>query len=402
MNDRTDVREIAAPVDLVAAAEDLRPIVERHAARATRARMLSPEVVEALRQSGIFAGAIPRELGGAEADPIVQMMITEALAYADCSAAWCVMVGFTSGGLSAGYASDRAVREIAAGGPWPKFAGVFGANGEAAPTEGGYALTGRWGFASGIHHSPWLIVASRVGSGDAPAPVAVDRPEVRFFIVPTRSVTIEDTWYTVGLEGTGSTHFSVDGLFVSAHMTTPFSAPRRRGGALYRAPLAALLGPGIAGCVLGAARRALDEIVTLAADKVRFRRTSTIAERSVFQRDLGVLSTRLRGARLAVLDTLSDIWAVIEAGDAVSVERFGAFQAANTHAFHTATDIASFAFQYAGAGALFSDHILQKIPRDLMAMGQHISLANENYELGGQALLGTAEHTYITAMRPEA
>ena len=154
MNDRTDVREIAAPVDLVAAAEDLRPMVERHAAGATRARMLSPEVVEALRQSGIFAGAIPRELGGAEADPIVQMMITEALAYADCSTAWCVMVGFTSGGLSAGYASDRAVREIAAGGPWPIFAGVFGANGEAAPTEGGYALTGRWGFASGIHHSP--------------------------------------------------------------------------------------------------------------------------------------------------------------------------------------------------------------------------------------------------------
>ena len=402
MNDWSDGREIAASIDLVSAAMDLLPLVEQHAAEATRARMLSQEVVEALRQSGIFGGAVPRELGGAEADPIVQMMITEALAHADCSTAWCVMVGFTSGGLSAGYASDSAVREIAAGGLWPKFAGVFGASGEAAPTEGGYGLSGRWGFASGIHHSPWLIAAARVTAGAALAPVGPDRPEIRFFMVPTRSVTLEDTWYVAGLEGTGSTHFSVDGLFVPEHMTTPFNAPKRRGGPLYRAPLAALLGPGIAGCVLGAGRRALDEISAVAPDKVRLRRVQSVAERGVFQRDLGVLSTRLRAARLVVLDTLSDIWTAIEAGDAVSVERFAAFQAANTHAFHTATDIASFAFQYAGASALFSNHILQKIPRDLMAMGQHISLANENYEFGGKALLGAAKHTYITEMRPEA
>ncbi len=49
MNDRTDVPEIAAPVDLVAASEDLRPLVERHAAEATRAHMLSPVVVDVLQ-----------------------------------------------------------------------------------------------------------------------------------------------------------------------------------------------------------------------------------------------------------------------------------------------------------------------------------------------------------------
>ena len=89
MNDGADIGELAVAVDLVAAAEELRPLVERHAAEATRERMLPPIVVEALRRSGIFSGAVPRALGGSEADPIVQMMTTETLARADCSAAWC-------------------------------------------------------------------------------------------------------------------------------------------------------------------------------------------------------------------------------------------------------------------------------------------------------------------------
>jgi alkylation response protein AidB-like acyl-CoA dehydrogenase len=185
-------------------------------------------------------------------------------------------------------------------------------------------------------------------------------------------------------------------------MTTPYNAPRRRGGPLYRAPLAALLGPGIAGCHLGAARRALEEVTAIAAEKTRYRRAQPIGERGAFQRDLGVMSTRLRAARLALEDSLAEIWAAVAANEDISVAKFAAFQAANTHGFHVATEAAAFAFEYAGIGALMTDHVLQKIRRDVMAVGQHVSLANENYEFAGRALLGTAEHIFNTQPRPKS
>lgn len=368
------------PADpLVTAAERLRPLIERHAAEAATARRLSPEVAEAMHAAGILSATVPRTLGGAEAEPIVQMRITDALAYADCSAAWCAGVAFTCGGLSSGYASDEAVAEIAPDGAWPVFAGAFAPIGEAAPVAGGYRVTGRWGFVSGVHYSPWLILAVRIAGDGTPI----------FVLLPTASATIEDTWHAAGLEGTGSTHVRVEDLFVPGHRTTP-----------YNAPLAALLGPGIAGCYLGAARRALDEVSGLAIEKTRYRRTRPVGERGAFQRDLGVVSTKLRAARLALEDSLAEIWAAVAADQDVSVAKFAAFQAANTHGFHVASEVAAFAFEYAGIGALMTDHALQKIRRDIMAVGQHVSLANENYEFAGRALLGTAEHIFNTAPRP--
>lgn len=373
---------------LVAAAEALRPLIERDAAEAAQARHLSPEVAEAMRASGILSATVPRALGGGEAEPVAQMRIIEALAYADCSAAWCASVAFTCGGLSSGYAGARAVADIAPGGIWPVFAGAFGPVGEAVPVEGGYRLSGRWGFVSGVHYSPWLILAARAEG----TPL--------FALIPKSAVAVEDTWHAAGLEATGSTHVHVEDLFVPVHMTTQYNAPPMRGGALYRAPMAALLGPGTAGCYLGAAQRALDEVAAFAAGKTRYRRARPIGARETFQRDLGVAATKLRAARLVLVDTLEEAWADVLADREVPVAKFAAFQAANTYGFHVATEVAAFAFEYAGIAALMSDNPLQKIRRDIMAVGQHTAIANENYEFGGRGLLGTAEHIFNTAPRP--
>jgi hypothetical protein len=86
----------------------------------------------------------------------------------------------------------------------------------------------------------------------------------------------------------------------------------------------------------------------------------------------------------------------------VPVAKFAAFQAANTHGFHVATEVAAFAFEYAGIAALMTDNPLQKIRRDIMAVGQHTAIANENYEFGGRGLLGIAEHIFNTQPRPKA
>ena len=57
---------------------------------------LAPEAVDALRDSGMFRLKLLSELGGAEAEPITEMMVLEELAYHDFTSAWCTMVGATA------------------------------------------------------------------------------------------------------------------------------------------------------------------------------------------------------------------------------------------------------------------------------------------------------------------
>src|SRR6185503_14458516 len=95
-------------------------------------------------------------LGGAEADPVTQVDVLEALAMIDASSAWCTMVGATTLALPAVYLPDDAVAKIFVGGRPPRTAGVYMPIGQAVPVSGGYRVTGRWPFASGVRHSEWM------------------------------------------------------------------------------------------------------------------------------------------------------------------------------------------------------------------------------------------------------
>ena len=62
--------------------------VERHRRNAARLRAkseelgtLAPEAVNALREAGMFRLKLAEEMGGAEADPVTEMLVLEGLAY---------------------------------------------------------------------------------------------------------------------------------------------------------------------------------------------------------------------------------------------------------------------------------------------------------------------------------
>ena len=77
--------------------------------------------------------------------------------------------------------------------------------------DGGYLLSGRWPFASGVRHSEWIGAGAIV--------VRDGTPERRMMVFPTASAELHDNWQVAGLKGTGSCDFSVDGLFVQEAFT---------------------------------------------------------------------------------------------------------------------------------------------------------------------------------------
>ena len=70
-------REIAAKPDLVAETALLAPLIMEHAAESERERRLAEPVVDGLRRSGVFHAAVPRTLGGGEAEPAVLLEVIE-------------------------------------------------------------------------------------------------------------------------------------------------------------------------------------------------------------------------------------------------------------------------------------------------------------------------------------
>src|SRR5579863_3879607 len=145
-----------AGTDQLALALALAPRLADAADEIERARELPPNIVEALVEGGFFRMLLPRSLGGAELDPRSYAAVLEELAKTDASTAWCL--GQNSGcSMIAPYLDPATAREVF--GP-PRGILAWGPDvpgaGKGVAVEGGYRITGQWGFATGSRHASWL------------------------------------------------------------------------------------------------------------------------------------------------------------------------------------------------------------------------------------------------------
>src|SRR5262245_58008150 len=138
----------------LAAVDSIRDILAANADEAEAMRTLPHASVTALRESGLFALMLPTELGGAETDPMTQLEVFEAVAGIDPSTGWSYAIGASALSFSA-YLPTEAIERMFAGGRTPIIAGAI-MPGRAVAVEGGYRITGRWSWGSGIRHADWV------------------------------------------------------------------------------------------------------------------------------------------------------------------------------------------------------------------------------------------------------
>lgn len=344
---------------------------------------LPPATVAALRDAGLFRLKLPAVLGGAEADPLLQMEVFEALARLDPSAAWCTMIGATSIGEPGAFLPDQAVAKIFSGGRVPTAACAFVPTGRAQPVAGGYRLTGRWPFASGIRHAEWLAATALVQR-------AGGAEERRVFVFRVAEATIHDNWQVAGLEGTGSCDFSTDNLFVDEAFTWDrVNGKHLRGGAIYLMGRPGFVANECVGFALGTARLALDTVLSYSLGKKRgLKDQQTVASRSVFQRFVGEAELRLASVRALAFQTFEEAFACCQKGDAPPPVLQARMRGLATLATDVALDAATQAFRYGGGGALYKKNLLQRCLRDLNAAAQHVVVSDVAYENYGKFLLG--------------
>src|SRR5690348_1048652 len=274
--------------------EAIAPVLRASGPKSEEQGALAPEAVQALRDNGLFKLKLCAELGGAEADPLTEMLVLEAIAYHDFTSGWCAMVGATSlAGLGA-FLPTAGLAQVFKDSHVPTASiSVFPA-GRATRESEGYRVSGRWRFNSGIRHAEWVIGGSLIEGGAENGA----KPQAILIVVPKKDVTLYDNWTTAsGLRGTGSGDCSIDKLYVPRDLTFSWDLlnPKPlRGGPSYLMPPFAYVAKEHGSVAIGGARRALDELITIATTTRGTFRASKLDERQVVHRDRK--STRLNSS----------------------------------------------------------------------------------------------------------
>ncbi|HIM45576.1 MAG TPA: acyl-CoA dehydrogenase, partial [Alphaproteobacteria bacterium] len=192
-----------SPDELRARAEALVPMLRERALDAEVLRRLPDETVRDLVAAGFIRATLPSRLGGTEIDYRSIMELVAILAHGCASTAW-VACNFLSCTFKLALWPREAQDEVWNDSLDALLTGtlVFPA-GRARPVDGGYRLSGRWPFGSGIDHADWNFFAATEEDGT-----------LGIFLVPKSDYTIIDTWRAAGLRATGSHHVAVDDMFV--------------------------------------------------------------------------------------------------------------------------------------------------------------------------------------------
>jgi alkylation response protein AidB-like acyl-CoA dehydrogenase len=370
---------------LLEAVESIRDVLQAGSDEAERIGTLPKDSVDALCDTGLLSFKIPAVLGGAEADLLTQLDVFEAVTRIDPAAGWCLMIGAASVSNVTAFLPDEAIQELFVDGRPPTAAGAFTASGKATPVEGGYLVTGRWAFGSGIRHSQWISAGAWVAeNGQSKS------QQVRL-VFPRADATIHDNWKVMGLQGTGSCDYSVSDLFVPQRFTWDVNEDKpRRGGPYFLLGRPGSFTTGHCGFALGVGRLALDAITELAGSKARGYGSAAglVAGRGSFQRALGLCDLRLRAARALVVETLSEAWDSVCQGVTPPGPLQARMRAAASFSTEVAADVVSQAFRYGGGTALYQSHVLQRCLRDINAAAQHNMVSDVAYENHAKFSLG--------------
>jgi alkylation response protein AidB-like acyl-CoA dehydrogenase len=370
--------------DLIAAFQRHREEFEAAGDQAEELRTLPRDTVETLRGLGVFLLKSPAELGGNPLDPLSFCDVIEELAYIDVSVAWAAMIGASCNGLAGGWLPKEGARTVfATGRSLPVLAGQLSPRGTGIAVDGGYLVTGHWGFSSGILHADWLMgMFAADASSSAPGQETSPKRMV-VFAIPKEQAEVIDNWHVAGLQGTGSLDWKVSDLFVPAELAYDFGAPAVSGDDLFRLGMPAFASNEVPPLCIGLARRALDEMTELGTYTARFPGGPTVSERAVFRKELGRAEAKLKAARLLHRDAMATVWETARSGATPPKDESIAATVASIFAVETCTEVVTDLFRYGGGRVLALSNPMQRHLRNVLAARQHIGISDETYEAAG-------------------
>ena len=385
---------IATPRDLLVTAQAMLPEIRAAADEVDEARRVPDWLAERLASAGFFHLLIGREHGGMAADPVTAARVIETLSTASPSVGWVTMILATASFWTVRMLPDEVRREIfadvAPGEIQPTvIAGTLVPHGKAVRVDGGWRVSGQWPFASGCHHAAWMPTSAWLHDARGPITDENGAPQWRVFHLPASDCVILDTWHTSGLRGTGSTDYTIDGLFVADSHVKRHSLlepnPYCPTGATTTPPSTCPCSPPWPWAPPEGAVDALTELFGGKVDRRNLRPVATAFDK---QADLGIATATVDSARAYLYDTTARAWELTLAGEELPRDLRAAMRLSCTHAVTASVQAVDRAHSAAGASSIYSASPIDRFFRDAHAVAAHAFVRQTTMADGGQLLLG--------------
>ncbi|MEU6147523.1 acyl-CoA dehydrogenase family protein [Streptomyces sp. NPDC047081] len=383
----TDVAA-SATAELLEAAREMRPRLAERAPWVEQNRRIPEDTLEELHSAGFFRYWIPRRWGGSGGPLIGQLRIAAELAKGCPSTAWVwTLIGDVTA-FAATFLTPEGTDAIYSSSDRPMAAGVLTPSGTARKVDGGYRVSGAWGFASGSLHADW-IMGGLVVVDDNDEPV---NQGIGF--MPVSDGEIKDTWQVVGMRGTGSNTFVVQDVFVPDKLVRMASEMQATAKALSedekdpidRMPFAPLFSVGLCGPLLGAAQAILEKVSANAHKRgITYFDFEKQTDSAVVLERLGEAAVRIDSAWLLVERAAYELEEVTRGGE-LSFERRAWCRVAAGQAVDEVRIAVDSLMSIAGASSFAESSVLQQYWRDVMVGSRHAFLSTRPlYEVYGRA-----------------
>jgi alkylation response protein AidB-like acyl-CoA dehydrogenase len=361
--------------------EAVRPEIEARALVTEKACRVPEENISALRAIGYLDIVKPRRFGGFEHDFDVLVELNIELAKSCASTAWVAGLLAAHQWLIASF-PEAAQRDVWDDNPDAVACGSYAPATKAIKVDGGYRLSGRWSFASGCDNAQWSLNAALL-----PQDAEATKFAPAFLLVPASDYRIDDTWYVVGLAGTGSKTLVLDDVFVPAHRVLSFAettSGKTPGAALYgdnpgfAIPMLCNIPSCLASTAVGAAAGALDDYLIRTSKRVTrgavAGHNNKMAEFPTVQLRVAQAAASTDAAREVLLRDLRDRARTVREDKPVSIE--DRIVSRRGQAFSVSLAVGAIEALNASTGGAGLDltNPVQRAWRDVNAVGRHISM----------------------------
>jgi 3-hydroxy-9,10-secoandrosta-1,3,5(10)-triene-9,17-dione monooxygenase len=351
------------------------PVLKQRAARTTAERRIPDETIAEMHEAGFFRILQPKRWGGYEMHPNVFFEVQKLLAEGCMSTGW--VYGVVGGHpYEMALFHDQAQQDVWGEDDTVLVSSSYQPVGKVERTEGGFFLSGRWGFSSGSEHCQWVLLGAMI-----PPASEGDAPDMRTFLLPRSDYSIEDAWHVFGLQGTGSQDILVDRAFVPDYRThkavdgflcrNPGQA--ENDGPLFRLPWAQIFLRLVSTAALGGAKAAV-----MAALEISNNRISTNTGKASKSDPLVVGAIARAYAQIdemaAVLRrNMDEMYAHAERGEDVPMEKRTLFRYQSASVVRRCADLVDDLMPLLGGRAIYLSSPLIQPWLDLNAARAHVA-----------------------------
>ncbi len=356
-------------------------------------RHLPDDLMVAMKESNLFRVLQPSHWGGYEMDLGTFVRVATEIAKGDTSTGWvyCIL-GIHHFWI--GYVEPELQQEIWGQDSHVLMADSFAPVGKTRPVAGGYRLSGRWSFLSGLWCSDWVAVGALI------TPEHGDRPEWAMCFLPKGEYRVDDQWHVVGMQGTDSNTIVVEEAFVPHHRVYWLERAQRTGESpghklntnpLYRLPFIPTLGIALVPAAVGSARAALTHFQQWIEKRVPIYSTSGTSQQGMASAQIALAEgyTTMDAVEGLMLRCADEIMALPPDRLIPTEQERMRYYAWRSYMVRQSIRVVDRLFELSGGHALYLHHPMQRIWRDIHATGQHLALhyefAMEGY---GRSLVG--------------